>query len=125
MPTYEYKCEACGAEFEKFQSITAPAIRKCPICGKNRVKRLIGTGAGLIFKGGGFYETDYRSESYKKAAKAESGSAPAAKEGGKDSSAPAAGGKTETAGKSETKATPAAKPATESKPAPSKPGTEK
>ena len=71
MPTYEYKCDACGFKFEKFQSIKSAPIRKCPHCGKNRVKRLIGTGAGLIFKGGGFYETDYRSEAYKSAAKAD------------------------------------------------------
>jgi putative FmdB family regulatory protein len=114
MPTYEYKCAACGAKFEKFQSITAPAIRKCPVCGKNRVKRLIGTGAGLIFKGGGFYETDYRSESYKNAAKADSGNATPAKEGGKEAAKPE-GGKTETPPKSEPK--PATKPAAESKPA--------
>jgi len=71
MPTYEYKCENCGHEFERFQSINAKPLRKCPACGKNRVKRLIGLGAGVIFKGSGFYETDYRSESYKKAAKKE------------------------------------------------------
>ena len=73
MPTYDYKCDACGHAFEKFQSISAPALKKCPECGKSRVKRLIGTGAGIIFKGGGFYETDYRSESYNAAAKKESG----------------------------------------------------
>jgi putative FmdB family regulatory protein len=68
VPTYDYQCAACGHEFEKFQSITAPAVRKCPLCGKRKVRRLIGTGAGVIFKGSGFYQTDYRSESYKKAA---------------------------------------------------------
>ncbi len=72
MPTYEYQCSNCGHEFEEFQSITASPLRKCPECGKLRLKRLIGTGAGVIFKGSGFYETDYRSESYKKAAQAES-----------------------------------------------------
>jgi len=71
MPTYEYECEACSERFEVFQSITAKPLRKCPECGKNKVKRLIGTGAGIIFKGSGFYETDYRSDSYKKAEKAE------------------------------------------------------
>jgi len=71
MPTYEYICQHCGAEFEQFQSITAKALRKCPNCGKNGLKRLIGSGAGVIFKGSGFYQTDYRSESYKKAAEKE------------------------------------------------------
>ncbi len=68
MPTYDYECKACGHAFEKFQSIKAPATRKCPECSKMKVKRLIGTGAGIIFKGSGFYQTDYRSEAYKKAA---------------------------------------------------------
>jgi putative FmdB family regulatory protein len=71
MPTYEYTCENCGFHLEKMQSITAKALRKCPKCGKPALKRLIGTGAGIIFKGSGFYATDYRSESYKKAAKSE------------------------------------------------------
>lgn len=72
MPTYEYACKACKHEFEEFQSIKAPALKKCPECGKNALERLVGTGAALIFKGSGFYQTDYRSESYKKAAEAES-----------------------------------------------------
>ena len=84
MPTYEYVCEACGFEFEKFQSIKADAITLCPNCGKETAQRLIGTGAGLIFKGSGFYITDYRSENYKSGAKkdvpaaAPTSSAPAA-----------------------------------------------
>ncbi|MGA2233095.1 MAG: zinc ribbon domain-containing protein [Tepidisphaeraceae bacterium] len=69
MPTYEYKCEACGHTFEKFQSMSSAPIRKCPVCGKSKVKRLIGAGAGLIFKGSGFYITDYRSDAYNQAAK--------------------------------------------------------
>ncbi|MDP6543164.1 MAG: zinc ribbon domain-containing protein [Phycisphaerae bacterium] len=68
MPTYEYKCNACDHEFELFQSIKAAAVRKCPTCGKLKVKRLIGIGAGVIFKGSGFYQTDYRSEAYRKSA---------------------------------------------------------
>lgn len=68
MPTYDYRCHECGHEFEKFQSIKAPSIRKCPKCGKLKVKRLVGAGAGIIFKGSGFYQTDYRSDSYRKAA---------------------------------------------------------
>ena len=73
MPTYDYKCSACGHAFEQFQSITADPIKRCPQCGKAKVKRLIGTGAGLIFKGSGFYITDYRDAGYKEKAKAESG----------------------------------------------------
>lgn len=73
MPTYEYLCDACDHEFEEFQSITAKALRKCPECKKLKLKRLIGTGAGIIFKGNGFYETDYRSESYKKGKEKEKG----------------------------------------------------
>ena len=69
MPTYDYKCDACGNAFERFQSITSAPIKKCPSCGKNKVRRLIGPGAGLIFKGSGFYITDYRSEGYKNDAK--------------------------------------------------------
>jgi putative FmdB family regulatory protein len=71
MPTYDYLCDSCGHGFEKFQSITARPLRKCPKCGKKQLKRLIGMGAGIIFKGSGFYETDYRSESYKEARKKE------------------------------------------------------
>jgi putative FmdB family regulatory protein len=75
MPTYEYKCTACGHTFEKFQSITAEPIKRCPHCGKAKAKRLISAGAGLIFKGSGFYITDYRDAGYKDKAKAESGAA--------------------------------------------------
>jgi putative FmdB family regulatory protein len=74
MPTYDYVCEACKHEFELFQSIKEEAKRKCPECGKNRLRRLIGPGAAIVFKGSGFYKTDYRSESYKKAAAAEKSS---------------------------------------------------
>src|SRR3954466_15627179 len=73
MPTYEYKCDACGNAFERFQTMSAAPVKKCPKCGKNKVRRLIGMGAGLIFKGSGFYITDYRSEGYKDQAKADSG----------------------------------------------------
>lgn len=69
MPTYEYACAACEHEFEAFHSITADPIRLCPECGEQKVERLISGGAGLIFKGSGFYITDYRSEGYKEAAK--------------------------------------------------------
>lgn len=72
MPTYDYQCEACDHTFEHFQPITARPIRKCPACKADKVVRLIGTGGGIIFRGSGFYQTDYRSEAYKKAARAES-----------------------------------------------------
>jgi putative FmdB family regulatory protein len=71
MPTYDYVCDACEHEFELFQSITDPVKRKCPKCGKPKLRRLIGTGAAIMFKGSGFYKTDYRSESYKKQAAAD------------------------------------------------------
>lgn len=74
MPTYDYICQNCGCEFERFQSITAGPLRKCPECGKSTLKRLVGTGSGVIFKGSGFYQTDYRSESYKEAEKSEKSS---------------------------------------------------
>lgn len=70
MPTYEYECRECGFRFEKFQNMTDEPIKECPEC-DGSVKRLIGAGAGIIFKGSGFYSTDYRSESYKKAAEKE------------------------------------------------------
>ncbi len=71
MPTYEYRCEACGHQFEQYQSITAAPLRKCPACRKVALQRLLGAGSGIIFKGSGFYATDYRSDSYRSAAKAE------------------------------------------------------
>jgi putative FmdB family regulatory protein len=77
MPTYDYVCRACGAELELFQSITARPRRKCQSCGKNSLERRIGTGAGILFKGSGFYQTDYRSASYSAGQKAESGGADA------------------------------------------------
>jgi putative FmdB family regulatory protein len=67
MPTYEYRCNVCGNHFEKFESINSKPRAKCPVCG-GAAKRLISGGAGLIFKGSGFYATDYRSSSYKKEA---------------------------------------------------------
>ncbi|MEZ6121315.1 MAG: zinc ribbon domain-containing protein [Pirellulaceae bacterium] len=71
MPTYDYECDACGHTFELFQSITAPVETKCPECKKKKLRRLFGTGGAIVFKGSGFYQTDYRSDSYKKAAKAD------------------------------------------------------
>ena len=80
MPTYEYECQKCGHRFETFQSMKDKPLTECPKCG-GKVKRLIGTGAGILFKGSGFYQTDYRSESYRKRAKEDSGASKPAKEG--------------------------------------------
>jgi len=71
MPTYDYVCDACDHKFELFQSIKADPEKKCPKCGKRKLRRLIGAGAAIVFKGSGFYQTDYRSESYKKRAEAD------------------------------------------------------
>lgn len=78
MPTYDYRCDACEHEWELFQSIKAEPEKKCPACKKKKARRLIGAGAGLIFKGTGFYLTDYRSKSYKDAAKADKSAGEAA-----------------------------------------------
>ena len=66
MPTYDYVCDNCGHKFELFQSIKESAKKKCPECGKSKLRRLFGTGAAIVFKGSGFYQTDYRSDAYKK-----------------------------------------------------------
>jgi len=71
MPTYEYRCKSCEHAWDEFQSITAKPSRKCPECGKLKAERIISAGGGIIFKGSGFYQTDYRSESYKKGASAD------------------------------------------------------
>jgi putative FmdB family regulatory protein len=102
MPTYDYHCTACKHEFEEFQAMSAKTLRKCPRCGKNTLERKIGIGAGVLFKGGGFYETDYRSDSYKKAAEADN--------------KPAAS-KTDAKSESKAEAKPETKPAAPSTPA--------
>ena len=90
MPTYDYECGACGHKFEEFQSIMAGSRRKCPKCRKSKLRRLIGAGAGVIFRGSGFYQTDHRSESYKKSAEKDK---PATeKSGGESKPAAATGG---------------------------------
>ena len=86
MPTYDYECGACDHTFELFQSITAATKRKCPECGKMKLRRLIGPGAAIVFKGSGFYQTDYRSPSYKKGAEAEKKSKSKGKDKSKDKS---------------------------------------
>jgi putative FmdB family regulatory protein len=85
MPTYDYVCNACDHEFELFQQMTDGVKRKCPECGKLKLRRLVGTGAGVIFKGSGFYQTDYRSDSYRKGAEADKKSAEGAKKSGEKS----------------------------------------
>jgi putative FmdB family regulatory protein len=98
MPTYDYECAACGHKFEMFQSIKEDPIKACPKCRRRKARRLIGTGAGLLFKGSGFYITDYRSEGYKKAQKAET--SPSSPSGGESGSKKAEGApKAETAKK--------------------------
>ncbi len=74
MPTYDYECDGCGHCWELFQKITDDKITKCPDCKRLKARRLFGTGAAIVFKGSGFYQTDYRSESYKKGEKAASDS---------------------------------------------------
>ena len=80
MPTYDYVCSSCNHELEIFQSISSSPKRKCPECGRHTLKRQIGSGAGVIFKGSGFYETDYRSAEYQKAAKADKDASSSEKE---------------------------------------------
>lgn len=83
MPTYDYECGACGHALEVFQGINDPLLKKCPECGKNKLARQFGTGAAIVFKGSGFYQTDYRSDSYKKAAKADTKSKDSSSDSGK------------------------------------------
>jgi putative FmdB family regulatory protein len=89
MPTYEYQCDACQHKFELFQSIKADPVRKCPECGKVKVRRLVSGGGGIIFKGSGFYCTDYRSDGYKTAAKAAKSDSPSSSSAKTDSSSKA------------------------------------
>ena len=82
MPTYDYVCDGCGHAFELFQSMTDGVKKTCPKCGKKKLRRLIGAGGAIVFKGSGFYKTDYRSESYKKGAAADSGTKSGGTKGG-------------------------------------------
>jgi putative FmdB family regulatory protein len=102
MPTYDYECDACGHTFELFQGITEPVQKKCPNCGKLKLRRLFGTGAAVVFKGSGFYQTDYRSESYKK---------------GAEKDKPASESKTESKTESKSESKSESTPSTEPKPA--------
>ncbi len=93
MPTYEYECRQCGHHCDVFQSITAKPLTRCPACKRPSLRRLIGSGAGIIFRGPGFYQTDYRSDHYRKQSAAEKHGADAGKPkpGGASPGKPAAG----------------------------------
>ncbi len=111
MPTYDYVCDACDHRFEQFQSIKDDALTKCPACKKKKLRRLFGTGAAIVFKGSGFYQTDYRSESYKKSAAADkSGS-----DGGAASSNTSSGGSSGASAGADSKPKSEAKPKSDSK----------
>src|SRR5690242_12886172 len=99
MPTYEYECQKCGHRFEEFQSMTAKPLQRCPKC-RGKVKRLIGAGAGLLFKGSGFYITDYRKPGYSEKKKSEkpggeAGSSPASSSSGSGTGGSGSAGKSE------------------------------
>ncbi|MDP1662638.1 MAG: zinc ribbon domain-containing protein [Phycisphaerales bacterium] len=119
MPTYDYKCKTCGHTWELFQSMSAKPVKACPDCGRKTAERLIGTGAALLFKGSGFYQTDYRSEGYRKSAEADKKSASGGDAGsGTTEAKPAAkGGDTKPAPASDG----ASKPKADPKPTPTKP----
>lgn len=117
MPTYDYVCDACGHALEIYQPITEAPKRKCPKCGKSKLARRIGAGAGFLFKGAGFHKTDYRSESYKAGEKAAASAAsPSAKSEG---STPTEAG--QAPAKSETASTPKVEPKSDGPSAPAKP----
>jgi putative FmdB family regulatory protein len=126
MPTYDYKCKSCGKTFEFFHAMTAKPQKKCPECGKNALEKQIGSGAGIIFKGSGFYQTDYRDKAYSSAqaaAKKESEKPAATPAADKPAAAPA--GDKSAAGSASTKPAPASgsssSPAPAGKSAPSRP----
>jgi putative FmdB family regulatory protein len=116
MPTYEYECQKCGHRFDEFQSMTAKPLVRCPKC-KGKLKRLIGAGAGFLFKGSGFYATDYRSSSYQEKQK---GDAPKSESKGESGAKAEAGSPSEGGGKEKPAAKPAAPAKSETKTAPKK-----
>ncbi len=121
MPTYEYRCNNCAHEFELFQSMSAGVKKKCPECAKMTLERLIGTGAAVIFKGSGFYETDYRSKSYNSDKEADSKASTSSETKSDSKTETKADTKSDT--KSETKAD--KKPAKKSESKSAKPTTKK
>ena len=92
MPTYDYVCDGCGHAFELFQSMTDAVKKTCPECGNKKLRRLIGAGGAIVFKGSGFYKTDYRSDSYKKGAAADSGGKSEGPKGGGEKKSESKGG---------------------------------
>ncbi|HEY7309990.1 MAG TPA: zinc ribbon domain-containing protein [Gemmataceae bacterium] len=99
MPTYEYQCDACNHNFDEFQSMSEAPLKKCPKCKKSKLRRVFGTGAAILFKGSGFYQTDYRSESYKQAAKSDQEAAGKASSGGTNGAAGTNGATSSESGK--------------------------
>ncbi len=112
MPTYDYVCDACGDKFELFQGINDPLKRKCTKCGKQKLRRLIGAGAAIMFKGSGFYQTDYRSDNYKKSAAADK---PPSESSGDSSSGKSSGDKSASASSSDKSSAPKTESKSESK----------
>ncbi len=115
MPTYDYVCDACDHKFELFQSITEAVKKKCPECKKSKLRRLFGTGAALMFKGSGFYTTDYRSEGYKKRANEEKPSSSSSDGKGGDSKSEAKNGGSESKTSSSDKTSPKGESKTKNK----------
>jgi putative FmdB family regulatory protein len=110
MPTYGYVCQNCHHEFDAFQGIKAKSLRECPACGQRTLRRLIGCGAGIIFKGSGFYCTDYRSDGYKSDAKSDTGGDKSKTESKTDGKTDAKKSETKPAAASETKSEAKAEP---------------
>lgn len=100
MPTYDYVCDGCGHRFEAFHSMSADPLKDCPACKEAKLRRLFGAGAAILFKGSGFYVTDYRSQSYQSGAKADQPAAAPAKDAGSTPSGGGTGGTTGTSGTS-------------------------
>jgi putative FmdB family regulatory protein len=109
MPTYDYICDSCGHEYETFEPITSTPRTDCPECKEVKLRRKIGAGAAILFKGSGFYQTDYRSDSYKKAAKAEKASSEPAKTTSESKSSDSTGSSTPTSTSEPAKTGPAPK----------------